>query len=105
MLAAKLALPLNAAVIECEPGARLDVLSCAEPLLRVTVPKAVEPSRNVTVPVAELPAPTCTVAVNLTLCPAGAGFKLEVSPVVVAAWLTVSFNAVEALPATFASPA
>ena len=104
MLAAKPVLPLNAAVIECDPGARLDVESCAEPLLRVAVPKPVEPSRNVTVPVAELPAPACTVAVNVTPCPAEAGFKLETSPVVVVAWFTVSFNAAEVLPAKFASP-
>ena len=48
MLAAKPVLPLNAAVIECDPGARLDVVSCAEPLFRLAAPKAVEPSRNVT---------------------------------------------------------
>ena len=43
--------------MECEPAARVDIVSCAELLLTVAVPSVVVPSKNVTVPVAELPVP------------------------------------------------
>jgi len=46
-------LPLYAAVSECAPAVKVDIVNTATPALRVPVPREVEPSWNVTVPVAE----------------------------------------------------
>src|SRR5262245_38259265 len=51
VLAAKVALPLNAAVSEWVPTARVVTLSEALPLASVTVPSVVAPSRNGTLQV------------------------------------------------------
>ena len=66
VLAVKLLSPLYLAVMECEPGDKLDSESCAALLVIVAVPKEVVPSRKVTVPVAGPPLEGCTVAVNTT---------------------------------------
>ena len=42
------------------------------------------------------------VAVNVMFCPAGAGFKLEASVVVVVTWFMVSVTVAEVLPLKFA---
>jgi hypothetical protein len=93
-------------VIECAPGVRLTVENVATPEpFKVPVPIAVAPSLNVTVPVgvgAPLTVPA-TVAVKVTDVPAGEGFRLDVSVVVVFCW-TVCVRAVEVLPVLFPSP-
>ena len=99
MLEAKSVLPWNVAVIECEPIARVEIVSCAALLITAVLPSVVEPSRKVTAPTTELPAPAWTVAVNVTDCPASAGFALEASVVVVVSCFTVSVNAGDVLVA------
>jgi len=74
--------PPYAAVIMCEPTAKVAVENVATPEpLSVPVPSVVPPSLNVTVPVGvpELPV---TVAVNVTGAPESDGFALEVNVVV-----------------------
>jgi hypothetical protein len=69
--AAKFASPEYAAVIACEPIARLDVSNAADPdEFRDLVPICVPPSLNVTVPVGT-PDPDfgATVAVHVIACP------------------------------------
>src|SRR5208283_1384219 len=61
--------------MECEPGARVEVVSAALPLLRVPVPIDALPSLNVTVPVAAL---GVTVAVKVTELKKVEGLGLEV---------------------------
>src|SRR5205809_738285 len=72
VLAANVAFPLNAAVREWLPTARVVTLSEALPLTSVTVPSAVAPSLNVTVPVGT-PAPDVTVALSVTVWPSEDG--------------------------------
>ena len=72
-----------------------------------SVPVAIEvlPSKNDTVPVAfVVPDAGCTVAESCTHWPKDAGFKFEVTAVVVAAWVMVSVIALEVLPVRFAFP-
>src|SRR2546425_1171232 len=95
VLAANVAFPLNAAVSEWLPTARVVTLSEALPLTSVTVPSVVAPSLNVTVPVGT-PAPEVTVALSVTVWPSedGLGVLLMVVEVAAAAgalttWLTV----------------
>src|SRR6266567_3955376 len=94
VLAANVAFPLNAAVREWLPTARVVTLSEALPLTSVTVPSAVAPSLNVTVP-GGTPAPDVTVALSVTVWPSedGLGVLLMVVEVAAAAgalttWLT-----------------
>jgi len=71
----------------------------------VPVPIEVVPSKNDTVPVAfAVPDAGCTVAESCTHWPKDAGFKFEVTAVVVAAWVMVSVIALEVLPVRFAFP-
>src|SRR5207249_12249843 len=72
VLAANVAFPLNAAVREWLPTARVVTLSEALPLTSVTVPSAVAPSLNVTVPVGT-PAPGGTVATGAAVVTGWAG--------------------------------
>ena len=73
----------------CAPAEREAVVNVAKPLLRATGgPRFAPPSRNCTVPVG-IPAPEATVAENVTGCPKTEGLWLEVTAVVVLAWLTV----------------
>src|ERR1700746_1025765 len=103
-------LPLKFAVLPytavrlCAPGASVGVVSCAELLASVPVPKLAEPSRKVTVPVTEIPEPACRTAVSVTACPNVAGFKLDVSVVVVASGFTVSVSTADVLPKKVPSP-
>jgi hypothetical protein len=78
---AKLESPEYAAVIEWDPTASADVVSCAVPPLSATVPTDVAPSKNCAVPVA---ADGVTVAVKVTLCPYVEGFGEDANRVVVA---------------------
>src|SRR5207245_2016749 len=95
VLAANVAFPLNAAVSEWLPTARVVTLSEALPLTSVTVPSVVAPSLNVTVPVGT-PAAGVTVALVVTDVTTGPGLGGLVVVVEVAAaaravtgWLTV----------------
>src|SRR6266481_366616 len=103
VLAVKLASPLYFAVMECEPGDRVDSESCAALLETVAAPNEAVPSRNVTVPVGVPPA-DCKVAVNTTAWPSVAGFKLDATAVVVAAWFTVCVTAPDVLAVKLPSP-
>jgi hypothetical protein len=106
VLAAKLASPPYAALIECDPAASEEVANVPTPeALSVPVPSTVAPSLNVTVPVGVLvlPAAFDTVAVNVTCCPVVIGFAEDVSAVEVAV-RTVSLTAVEVLPKKLVSP-
>lgn len=60
-------------MIECDPTARVDVVSIALPPLSVPVPRAVVPSLNVTVPVG-VPDVAVTVAVKVTAWSKADGF-------------------------------
>ena len=82
-------------MIECTPADKVEVEKVATPPLSVPVPSVVAPSRKVTVPVAP---DGVIVAVNVTLCPTGAGFVLDARPVVVVTLLTVCERAVDVLP-------
>jgi len=106
VLAANVAFPLNAAVSEWEPAARVVTLSEALPLTSVTVPSAVAPSRNVTLPVG-IPAPEVTVALSVTAWPSdeGLGVLFKVVEVAAAAGaLTTWFTTGEELAAKVALP-
>ncbi len=92
LLAMKFVSPGYDAVIVWLPTLRVEVVNVATPLVKAPVPRVVLPSTKVTVPVGT-PAPgetAATVAVKVTDCPNGAGFKDEISMVVVLAALTVS---------------
>ena len=90
------------------PTDSVEVVNVAWPLpFNVPVPIGVAPSLNVTVPVG-VPAPgkvADTEAVKVTDCPSLDGLLLEVTAVVVAAWLTVCDSAVDVLVLKFVSPA
>ena len=89
MLAAKLESPLYAAVMVCEPTAR--VLTVIVGVEMETVPRLVAPSKNVTVPLG-VPAPggiTETIAVKVTDWPSTDGFTEELTVVLVDALFTV----------------
>src|SRR5678815_3345009 len=95
----------------CEPAVK-DLLSLAIPAASsATTPSTVEPSLNVTLPVGVPEEPDgVTFAVNVTDCPAEAGFRLDTTDVVVAAVsagaaLTVCVSGADVLPADRASPA
>src|SRR6266571_516926 len=106
VLAANVAFPLNAAVREWLPTARVVTLSEALPLTSVTVPSAVAPSLNVTVPVGT-PAPDVTVALSVTVWPSedGLGVLLMVVEVAAAAGaLTTWFTTADVLVAKVALP-
>ena len=64
VLAVKLLSPLYFAVMECEPGDKVESEICAALFETAVAPKDVVPSRNVTVPVVVPPPEGCTVAVN-----------------------------------------
>ena len=104
MLPKKFTLPEYVAVMECEPTASADVVSCALEFVKLIVPRAAVPSKKVTVPVGELPEEICTFAMNVTLCPTVDGLLLEIT--VVAVWIgfTDCVKTDEALPAKLASP-
>jgi len=106
VLAANVAFPLNAAVREWLPTARVVTLSEALPLTSVTVPSAVAPSLNVTVPVGT-PAPDVTVALSVTVWPSedGLGVLLMVVEVAAAAGaLTTWFTTGDVLAPKVALP-
>src|SRR2546427_107934 len=106
VLAANVAFPLNAAVREWLPTARVVTLSEALPLTSVTVPSAVAPSLNVTVPVGT-PAPDVTVALSVTVWPRedGLGVLLMVVEVAAAAGaLTTWFTTGDVLAPKVALP-
>ena len=85
VLAAKLASPPYAAVMECAPCMSAEVANVAWPAVTLPVPSVVTPSLNVTVPVIVLFAAEVTVAVNVTDAPTVDGFREEETAVVVAA--------------------
>lgn len=93
-------------MIQWFPGANEDVLNVAcAAASSVAVAICVVPSKNINAPVGTpLPMFGLTDAVNVTDCRKGAGFAEDVSPVEVAAVLTVSLTAAEALPAKLGSP-
>jgi len=106
VLAANVAFPLNAAVSEWLPTARVVTLSEALPLASVTVPSVVAPSLKVTEPVGT-PAPEVTVALSVTVWPSedGLGVLLMVVEVGAAAGaLTTWFTAGDVLAAKVALP-
>jgi hypothetical protein len=72
------------------------VLSDAVRKTVATVPITVVPSRNCTLPVAVIGA---SVAAKTTGCPLSDGFTEELSPIVVAAFDTVTVPAADELPA------
>ena len=84
--AAKFASPEYWTVMECEPVARLEVVSVAEPEIRFAAPICVAPSKKVAVPVG-VPEPDlgATVAVKVTLWPVSSCVLEADSVVVVAA--------------------
>jgi hypothetical protein len=79
VLAANIALPAYAAVIECVPAVSDEVVNDAIPPASVPVPIAVPPSRNVTVPVG-VPLPLVIVAVNVTGAWKAAGYAASACP-------------------------
>src|SRR5260370_5662469 len=78
--------------MEWAPCVRAEVVNEAEPFERVLVPNTVVPSRNCTVPVALA---GVMVARNDTALPRRAGFRVEVSVVVVASKVTFSTHALD----------
>jgi len=80
--------------MEWVPAVKLEVANVAVPPLTFAVPSVAAPSRKVTVPVA--PAGE-TVAVKVTACPKVDGLRLEATPVVVFALLTLCDTAAEVL--------
>src|SRR5216684_3706850 len=104
VLAVKLASPLYFAVMECEPGDRVDSESCAALLETVAAPKDVAPSRNVTVPVTAPPADGTTTAVNTSVWLKLDGFIFGETVVTVTDGFTVSMTGAEVLPANLVSP-
>ena len=95
VLAALLALPAYAAVIDRVPAVAKVVVSDAAPLASVAVPRTVVPSRKVTDPVGALPVKR---AVSVTGCVVMTGFGVADDVVlVVANVLTTSEDAVEVL--------
>ena len=74
---AKLASPPYAAVMECAPVAKVDVVNVATPPDTVPIRSVVEPSRKVTVPVG-VPAPDESVAVSVMGFDSMTGLVLEV---------------------------
>jgi hypothetical protein len=73
------------AVIECDPAARVEVVSVALPALKVPVPIEFVPSRNETVPDGVPGEVLLTVAVNVTDCPVVDGLADDVTEVVLLA--------------------
>ena len=71
-------------MIECVPGASVEVAKVATWAVSVPVPRAVVPSLKVTVPVGGFAPAVATVAVKVTEAPKFAGFGLELRVVVVA---------------------
>src|SRR5213592_4717589 len=101
VLAANVAFPLNAAVREWLPTARVVTLSDALPLTSVTVPSTVAPSLNVTVPVGTpvAGATAVTVELSVTACPAVDGLGADVRVVLVLPGFTVCVTAADVLGA------
>ena len=82
------------------------VMKVAVPPLKVAVPSAAELSLKVTIPVG-VPEPgafTVTIAVKVTGWPKTDGLLLELSVVVVGAWLPTCWSALDALVRKFPSP-
>ena len=104
VLPAKLPSPLYFAVMECDPGVKFEIASCAALLEIVTAPRDVVPSRNVMPPVAEPPKLGTTFAVNVMDCANAAGLAFDETVVVVAVRLIVSVSGSEVLAALFGSP-
>src|SRR2546425_769135 len=106
VLAANVAFPLNAAVSEWLPTARVVTLSEALPLTSVTVPSAVAPSLNVTVPVGTPAAgvTVVTVAANVTAWPALGGLWVEVKVAAAAGAWTAWVTTGEVLPRKLGLP-
>src|SRR5437868_5682998 len=93
-------LPLNTAVIVCDPTLSVDIVNAALPPDSVCAPNSVIPSKKLTVP-AGVPEPGdvgTTVAVKVTTVPALAVDGLPASNVVVAALVTVTPIADDVLP-------
>ncbi len=67
------------------------------------MPSGVAPSRKVTTPPVGTPAADVTEAVNVTVCPNPDGFRLDATPVAVAAGLTTWPAGAELLPVKLAS--
>jgi hypothetical protein len=85
----RLALPPKAAEMECVPTLSDEVLKEAEPPASATEPSVLDPSVKMMVPAgAPVPAGPVTIAVKVTVWPNEAGFELERSVVVLAAWVT-----------------
>jgi hypothetical protein len=74
--------PEYAAVMECDPALKLEVVKVAWPATSAPLPMLVPPSRKVTVPPG-LPTLELTVAVNVTESPAFDGFNDDPTVVVV----------------------
>src|SRR5206468_5000433 len=91
-LPAKFVSPLNVVAIVCTPVLRPDNANVPIPAALMLTGVCGTPSTlNVNVPV-RVPAPgttTLTVPVKVTDCPKTEGFNDELTPVIVAAWLTV----------------
>jgi hypothetical protein len=98
--------PPYAAVIECAPTVRVDVVKVATSLpFRVPLPRVVVPSRKVSVPVGVPEVLDVIVAVNVTRAPLDAEAAELTNTALVAANAMVSVTAAEVLLAKFALPA
>lgn len=84
----KLASPRYAAVIECDPAVRDEVVKVAWPLMSTLLdPRTVAPSWKLTVPVGVAAAALLMVAVNVIDCPTPDGLAEETSVMVVVAFV------------------
>src|ERR1700682_2914075 len=90
--------------MECDPTASVDLVIDTFPWLSACVPKAEPPSLSVTDPVGVPVVNDFTIAVKVTPFPCLDGFRDEVTPADVAAFVTVCVTAGETLPLKFASP-
>jgi hypothetical protein len=110
VLPALFASPEYTAVIESVPTGRAFVMMAADDCVpfsavRVTgLPKITPPFSNDTVPVGTCVPVVVTLAVKVTCTPSPAGFKLEVSAVVVASPLITWISTDDVLPALLESP-
>ena len=88
----------------CDPTVRVEVEKVATPATSVPLPTCIVPSKNVTLPVGVRLLLPVIVAVNVTLWPAVAGFRLLVRVVAVVAALITSVNVLEVDAELLASP-
>ena len=93
MLPEKFESPPYTAVILLTPTGSWDVLKLTLPPLSALVARTVAPFKKVTLPVGVPPDDDETVAVKVTALPDTEGFREEISPVVVVAYIILDTKA------------